>query len=127
MTSPLRIFCFEIASNASSSELNTFAIPSNLVLCSPAIFITAPSGAREPFRIFNVPSGCRGFSQVYTTGSELFVVIPSRFCFIVFPVTVIVFPFNNPFLSKLFSMTGTPPTLSKSTITYIPPGLVSAK
>jgi hypothetical protein len=55
-TSPSAIPPFEIDSNAESSESKTLALPTNLSDFRPAILTTAPSGARLPNNIFNVPS-----------------------------------------------------------------------
>ena len=55
-TSPSSISPLDTESNASSSLSNTFAVPVNLVISTPAVLITAPSGASVPFRITAVPT-----------------------------------------------------------------------
>ncbi len=126
--SPSTILRFDTASNASSSVSNTLALPTNFLLCNPASFITAPSGASEPLSTLSVPSCLIGLSRCLITLLSIskLNLTDSKFSFMVLPLTVKTLPFKRFFLSKLLSIIGTPPTLSRSAIIYIPPGLMSA-
>ena len=57
MTSPLTTFPAVRASNACVSESKARAVPRNSSDFAPAIFITEPSGASEPYKIAVPPSG----------------------------------------------------------------------
>src|SRR6266508_1371949 len=89
MTSPALILPDVTASNASCSESNGRATPVNMRLAAPAIFITLPSGASDPYRIAVPPVGWMGLPTACTT-------VPSggggaaseRFSETVLPVTV---------------------------------------
>ena len=114
-----------MATKAASSELNTLALPLNFVSLRSAIFMTAPSGAKEPVRIFRVPSVLSGSSTVLTIlRYHLEGLNNDIFSLIVSPVTVNVLPLRTPKLSNL-RMTCIPPILSKSAIAF-PPGRISA-
>ena len=65
-TSPSSISPFAVASNASSSLSNILALPVNSVISTPDVLITAPSGARVPFKITAVPTLCIGASTDFT-------------------------------------------------------------
>ena len=66
ITSPSSISPFDIESNATSSVSKTLAVPINLVMSTPAVLITAPSGAKLPLRITAVPTSCMGVSTDLT-------------------------------------------------------------
>ena len=77
-----------------SSPSNTLALPVNFVISTPAVLITAPSGAKVPLRITAVPTPCNGFSTSLTICCSD--VLETLYCLIfssiVFPVTVSTLP-----------------------------------
>ena len=114
-TSPSSISPFETASNAISSLSNTLAIPVNSVISTPAVLITAPSGAKLPFKITAVPTLWIGESADLTICcSEISGIVNcSILSLIVFPVTVIVFGLIKFLSNNFLSTNGIPPILSK--------------
>ena len=77
------------ASIAACSRSKTRAGPSNSSMPTPAVLQTAPSGAREPFRIVIPPPSDIGFDvarRISPSGSGG--AISDKFSAIVFPVTV---------------------------------------
>mmetsp|Transcript_23126 Transcript_23126/g.39746 ORF Transcript_23126/g.39746 Transcript_23126/m.39746 type:complete len:224 (+) Transcript_23126:870-1541(+) len=126
-TSPLLIWFASTASSASSSLLNTRAGPRCSGTFLPESLMTAPSGARLPrITITCFRGGAYGSSSAKITswfaGRD-----PTylRFSAMVLPVTVRQSPCSRPASSSVFMTIGTPPMLSRSSITYLPKGLKS--
>ena len=67
MTSPASILPDVSASNASCSESKGRAVPVNVRRSAPAIFITLPSGASDPYRMAVPPVGWIGLPTSRTT------------------------------------------------------------
>ena len=112
---------------AARSRSKTRAVPSNTSRSKPAVFTTAPSGARVPRRMAIPPLWCSGLSSVrITSPSTGMMFMSARFSASVLPVTVRASPCSRPASSRAFITTGTPPTRSTSFITYLPNGLRSA-
>ena len=136
-TSPGTIPPFETSSKAASSRSKTRALPSNVVISTPAVLITAPSGASVPRSITAVPVPCMGLSvsrsmpgvsaapPPYPPSCGLAPSGPAgtygatddRFCDIVFPVTVMQSPLSSPASSSFFITSGMPPMRSSEFIT----------
>src|SRR3990167_7238230 len=97
-------------------------------LFKPETFAKAPSAAKLPFNTTKGPVGFKGFFRSLTTSWWEFNGLTfSRFSAKVLPVTVKQSPCNNPASRSIFITPGTPPTLYKSYITYLPEGFKSAR
>ena len=111
---------------ASSGPSNTMAGPRCLCRCGDevAFFITAPSGASEPFSTTRDDAGPSGASKVriavcHAPGAATSCKSAPR----VWPLTPIAS--RSSIGSRVLSRTGTPPALSKSSIYPMPAGLQS--
>ena len=116
------------AASIASSWSKHLAGPSNSSPSFPVIFATDPSGATSPYRICRCPVSLMGLSSGITTswpsvksGQD------SRFSASVFPVTVRHDPSTMPCLSRYLRHAGVPPTACRSSMTYLPLGLRSAR
>mmetsp|Transcript_15904 Transcript_15904/g.41237 ORF Transcript_15904/g.41237 Transcript_15904/m.41237 type:complete len:264 (+) Transcript_15904:302-1093(+) len=128
MTVPLKLGgSFSRAASMSSSLSKQRATPSKTRPSLPVILATEPSGARLPYRIWMWPSGLMGVSSgMITCWPSLRSGQPARFSAIVLPVTVMQEPSMKPFCMRYLSTAGVPPTLCRSSMTYLPEGFRSA-
>mmetsp|Transcript_28157 Transcript_28157/g.69343 ORF Transcript_28157/g.69343 Transcript_28157/m.69343 type:complete len:286 (-) Transcript_28157:657-1514(-) len=115
------------ATSMSSSESYTLANPLKYKPSLPVILATEPSGARLPYRHCRCPVALMGSEMglitccpVLRSGHD------ARFSAMVLPVTVMQLPSISPSFSRYLSTPGVPPTLCRSSITYLPLGLRSA-
>mmetsp|Transcript_108 Transcript_108/g.281 ORF Transcript_108/g.281 Transcript_108/m.281 type:complete len:338 (-) Transcript_108:568-1581(-) len=117
----------ETAASMSSSQSKQRALPWNLSPSLPVILATEPSGERLPYRICRCPEDLMGLSSgrmmswPAASGGHT-----SRFSARVLPVTVMHEPSINPCSMRYLSTAGVPPTLCKSSMTYLPLGFRSA-
>ena len=127
-TSPCLTRPLKIPSINSNSPSNTLAGPSKRSPSFPVILATEPPVARFPYNICKCPVALMALS----TGRNTFCVSKfnsgtfSKFSASVFPVAVRQSPCSQPSFSKYFITAGTPPTLCRSSIMYLPLGFISA-
>mmetsp|Transcript_23696 Transcript_23696/g.58577 ORF Transcript_23696/g.58577 Transcript_23696/m.58577 type:complete len:336 (-) Transcript_23696:810-1817(-) len=117
-----------MASLKSSSQSNTAAVPLNTSPSLPVIFATHPPGATLPYMIWRCPVALMGeltgkitFCPLVSSGKLL------RFSPIDLPVTVSCVSSIKPSWARYFMRAGVPPTLCRSSITYLPEGFMSAR
>ena len=127
-TSPASISRRWSAAMTCSSWSKTFTGPEKRApnWC-PATLRTQPSGAKLPCRMTNPPFSDSGSSTRRTTSfSSGLVSTSARFSAMVWPVTVMQSPWIRPASRSRLVTRGTPPTRSRSNMTYFPPGFMSA-
>lgn len=128
ITWPFSIFLSSTALSMSSSESKQMALPLNAKPSLPVILATDPSGARLPLRMCRCPVSLMGLSSgMMTSWPSLSPGRSARFSAIVLPVTVRHEPSIILLSSKNFMTAGVPPTLWRSSMTYLPEGLRSAR
>mmetsp|Transcript_3241 Transcript_3241/g.7979 ORF Transcript_3241/g.7979 Transcript_3241/m.7979 type:complete len:298 (+) Transcript_3241:342-1235(+) len=116
------------AASMASSWSKQRAGPSNSSPSLPVIFATDPSGATSPYRICRWPVSLMGLLRGITTSwPSLKPGHISKFSAMVFPVTVMHDPSIIPSSRRNFKTAGVPPTVCRSSITYFPEGLRSAR
>mmetsp|Transcript_27655 Transcript_27655/g.110745 ORF Transcript_27655/g.110745 Transcript_27655/m.110745 type:complete len:383 (-) Transcript_27655:695-1843(-) len=128
--------CFSArAASMASSESKTFAVPVNDSPSLPVILATAPSGQRFPRMIWRCPVGLMGVARGRMTSWNAYpkehgsceTSTSARFSRTVRPVHVRQSPSRYPSSRRYFMSAGVPPTLWRSSMTYWPDGLRSAR